>query len=65
MSWKFPGTSIEIHGEIVRNQSGSRVGIRREFIGINGEEVRNLRGIRGDLYGITRELVGGITGEFV
>ena len=41
------------------------MGIRREFIGINGEEVRNLRGIRGDLYGITRELVGGITGEFV
>ena len=34
------------------------MGIRREFIGINGEEVRNLRGIRGDFLGICTELKG-------
>ena len=58
MSWKFPRTSIEIHGEIVRNYWGSRVGIHREFIGINGEEMRNLQGIRGDSLGICTELKG-------
>ena len=54
--------SYGISREVVWESAGNS-------IGTNGEEVRNLRGIRRDFLGICtelkRELVGGITGEFV
>ena len=58
MLQKFLWTFIEIPKEIVWNWWGSLVGIRRGFIGINGEKVRMLRGIRIDCMGICTELKG-------
>ena len=48
---------------------GKSIRNRRQFIGTNGEQVRNLRGnlwgFSGNLYGIGKEFVGRITEEFV